>query len=45
MARFIIKVKEDDGSFIPLRTVDQFQRLLKQEGHHENLLNSLNVEL
>lgn len=33
------------GSCIPLRTVDQFQRLLKQEGHHENLLNSLNVEL
>lgn len=33
------------GSCIPLRSVDQFQRLLKQVGFCENLLNSLKIEV
>lgn len=33
------------GSCIPLRSVDQFQRLLKQVGFCEDLLNSLKIEV
>lgn len=33
------------GCCIPLRSVDQFQRLLKQVGFCEDLLNSLKIEV